>query len=270
MAGGPKTQEKKMRVEINSDVLRLALKTTLFAALRDFDPRRPAFSSILLDATPKKFRVVATDGYRLALFETGDGHNCLEPTTAILSAKHLADLKLPRASDVIISVNETEAAFQVGMETFHVPIVQARYPYFWNVFPPVQGSSVLHCEKKQFVDALMSARKMTSRKNRTVYFWVRPGCIAVAAVNTDTLSPCKIEAQSEISVDGVFDCDFLLDAVRALPAGNLQIRFIPPVEGRPISNPLELSPANQSGNAIRQLVMPCWRSSIPALPGVDS
>jgi len=261
-----------MQLAIRADVFHRALKSTAFAASRDFDPRRPAFSGVLLDASPTKFRVVATDGYRLALFETDDGYDCREPVTAILSARELVKLKLPRASNVIfkIAINDAEAVIQHEKAAFSVPVIQARYPNYFAVFPPIEGSVALRCEKAEFVKALIAARQETTRKNRNVFFWVRPGFIAVAAENANTISPVRIEARSDYSMDGIADCNYLLDAAQALPTGDVQIRIVPPYERRLISNAIELSPVVQSPFTIRQLVMPCWRSSIPPLPGVDS
>jgi len=261
-----------MQITVKADIFHRALKSTAFAASRDFDPRRPAFSGVLLDASSTKFRVVATDGYRLALFETDDGYDCRESMSAILSARELVKLKLPRASSAVIKIaaNDTEAVIQHEKAGFSVPVIQARYPNYFAVFPPIEGSVALRCEKAEFVKALIAARRETTRKNRSVFFWVRPGFIAVAAENANTISPVRIEARSDYSMDGIADCKYLLDAAQALPAGEMQIRLVPPYEKRLVSNAIELSPANQSPFTIRQLVMPCWRSSIPPLPGVDS
>jgi DNA polymerase III sliding clamp (beta) subunit (PCNA family) len=261
-----------MQITVKADIFHRALKSTAFAASRDFDPRRPAFSGVLLDASPTKFRVVATDGYRLALFETDDGYDCREPMTAILSARELSELKLPRALGTVIKIaaNDTEAVIQHEKAGFSVPVIQARYPNYFAVFPPIEGSVALRCEKAEFVKALIAARQKTTRKNRSVFFWIRPGFIAVAAENANTISPVRIEARSDYSMDGIADCNYLLDAAQALPTGDVQIRIVPPYERRLISNAIELSPVVQSPFTIRQLVMPCWRSSIPPLPGVDS
>jgi DNA polymerase III sliding clamp (beta) subunit (PCNA family) len=261
-----------MQLAIRADVFHRALKSTAFATSRDFDPRRPAFSGVLLDVSPSKFRTVATDGYRLAYFESSDGYDCREPMSAILSARELVKLKLPRVSSAVIKItaNDTEAVIQHEKAGFPVPVIQARYPYYFYVFPPIEGSVALRCEKAEFVKALIAARRETTRKNRSIFFWVRPGFIAVAAENANTISPVRIEARSDYSMDGIADCKYLLDAAQALPTGDVQIRIVPPYERRLISNAIELSPVVQSPFTIRQLVMPCWRSSIPPLPGVDS
>ena len=260
------------QIAIRADVFHRALKTTAFAASRDFDPNRPAFSGVLLDASPTKFRVVATDGYRLALFETDDGHDCREPMSAILSAKELADLKLPRASDVILKIaaNSSEAVIQHEKAGFSVPVIQAQYPYYFDVFPPVQGAITLHCEKAEFLKTLMAAKRETTRENRNVFFWARPGLVALAAEDATLISPHKLTAECEHSVFGVFNSTYLRDALQSLPSGDVQIRFVPPNDGRPIFSPIELSPANQSHTIIRHLVMACRRPFIPALPGFDS
>jgi len=259
-----------MQITVKADIFHRALKSTAFAASRDFDPRRPAFSGIFLGVSPVAFRTVATDGYRLALFESDNGYVCSETTSVILPAREVANLKFPRHSDIKIVVGDTEAIIQTETETFRVSIVQARYPNYFAVFPPIEGSVALRCEKAEFVKALIAARRETTRKNRSVFFWVRPGFIAVAAEEANTLSPIRITAQCNYSMDGIADCNYLLDAAQALPAGEMQIRLVPPYEKRLVSNAIELSPANQSPFTIRQLVMPCWRSSIPPLPGVDS
>jgi DNA polymerase-3 subunit beta len=260
-----------MRVAIRADVFYRALKTTAFAASRDFDPRRPAFSGVLLEVSPTTFRAVATDGYRLALFESDDGHDCREPLTVILLASELADLKLPRASNatIRIAVNGSEAVIQHEKAGFSVPVIQARYPNYLAVFPPVQGSITMHCEKKQFVEALTNAKRETTRNNRNVFFWTRPGFMAVSAEIAGTIAPEKVAAQCEHSTFGVLNCNYLLDAIRSLPAGDVRMRFVLPSEGRLISSALEISPV-ESPNVIRQLVMPCWRPFVYALPGFDS
>jgi DNA polymerase III sliding clamp (beta) subunit (PCNA family) len=261
-----------MQVAVRADVFYRAVKSTAFAASRDFNPRRPAFSGVLLDVSPTTLRVVATDGYRLALFESGDGYNCLEPLTAILLASELADLKLPRASNatIRIAVNGSEAVIQSEKAAFNVPVIQERYPNYLAVFPPMQSLITLRCEKKQFVEALMSARRETTRQNRNVFFWTRPGCVAFAAQDATILSPVRIAAQCDYSVSAVVNANFLRDAVQALPPGCMQIRFAKPEAERPIYDAIELSSVDQLGNVIRQLVMPCWLPFVPALPGFDS
>jgi len=256
-----------MQITVKADIFHRALKSTAFAASRDFDPRRPAFSGVLLDVTPRKFRVVATDGYRLALFESGDGHDCRESATAILSARELVDLKLPRRSDAIIkiAVNDAEAVIQHEKAAFHVPVIQARFPYYFDVFPPIEGSITLRCEKAEFFKALMNARQKTTRQNRNVFLWTRPGFIAVSAEIAGTVLPEKVAAQCEHSTFGVFNSNDLRDALQALPNGDIQIRFAPPGEKRLISSAVEISPVG-SRDVIRHLVMPCRPLSIPVLP----
>ena len=261
-----------MQLAIRADVFHHALKTTTFAASRDFDPRRPAFSGVLLDVSPMTFRAVATDGYRLAYFASSDGHDCQETATVILLARELAELKLPRASNVIIEIaaNDTEAVIQHEKAGFSVPVIQARYPNYLGVFPPMQGSVTLHCEKAEFLRALMDARWDTTRQNRNVFFWTRPGCIAFAAQDRTILSPVKIAAQCDYSASGVFNANFLRDAVQALPSGRMQIQLVMPDAERPIRDAMHLSSVNQLGNVIRQLVMPCRFPFVPVLPGFDA
>ena len=260
-----------MQLAIRADVFHRALKSTAFAASRDFDPRRPAFSGVLLDVSPSKFRTVATDGYRLAYFESSDGYDCREPMTAILSARELSELKLPRASGTVIKIaaNDTEAVIQHENAGFSVPVIQAQYPYYFYVFPPMQGSVTLRCEKAEFFKALMNARQETTRQNRNVFFWTRPGCVAFAAQDKTILSPVRIAAQCDYSASGVVNANFLRDAVQAIPSKGVQIRFAKPEAERPIYDAIELSSADQLGNVIRQLVMPCRLPFIPALPGFD-
>ena len=256
-----------MQITVKADIFHRALKSTAFAASRDFDPRRPAFSGVLLDASPTKFRVVATDGYRLALFETDDGYDCREPMTAILSARELSELKLPRALGTVIKIaaNDTEAVIQHEKAAFHVPVIQARFPYYFYVFPPIEGSITLRCEKAEFFKALMNARQKTTRQNRNVFLWTRPGFIAVSAEIAGTVLPEKVAAQCEHSTFGVFNSNDLRDALQALPNGDIQIRFAPPGEKRLISSAVEISPVG-SRDVIRHLVMPCRPLSIPVLP----
>jgi len=260
------------QIEIRADVFHRALKTTTFAASRDFDPNRPAFSGVLLDVSPTAFRVVATDGCRLAFFESNDGYDCRETTTAILSARELLDLKLPRASSVTIkiAVNGTEAIIQHEKAAFSVPVIEAHYPNYLGIFPPEHGAITLRCEKAHFAEALKNARRDTTRENRNVFFWTRPGFIAVGAENAGTSYPHKLAAQCEHSAFGVFNSTYLRDALQTLPARSVRIRFAWPETGRPIFNPMELFSVDQSGNAIRHLMMPCWRPFVYALPGFDT
>jgi len=260
------------QIEIRADVFHRALKTTAFAASRDFDPRRPAFSGVLLDVSSTVFCAVATDGYRLAYFESSDGHDCRESVIAILSARELSKLKLPRTSGTVIkiAVYGTEATIQHEKVAFSVPVIQAYFPNYLDVFPPAQQAITLSCEKTAFLKALKSAMKDTTRENRNVFFWARPGLIALAAEDPGIIFSHKLAAQCDYSVFGVFNSTYLRDALRALPSGGVQIRFTPPDEGRPIFSPMELSSADRSGNVIRHLVMACRRPFIPALPGFDS
>ena len=191
------------------------------------DALRPVLTGVLLDYSGKgKLKMVATDGFRLAIRSigiTGTGWEkpVLVPARAIAEAAKLAgeaDL------GIVIYEETSQVVFQIGESIVVSQLLSGNYPEYQRIVPK-EFSGVVEVVR----DDLLSALKMVhifARENSNVVKWV----VSEAGIELSAETPEKGEAKAEVagSLQGdgvmiVFNAKFVLDFLLASKAESVTL-----------------------------------------------
>lgn len=134
-------------------VAELAAAINQVARAASSDDARPVLTGVLVDATPEKATLVATDSYRLAVREmawTGP----TEATRRVVPAKAFTEAAR-MASDGIatITLADTQAAFDIGGRLLTSRLIEGEFPN-WRGLIPDELPSRLTVNKEAFTDAV--------------------------------------------------------------------------------------------------------------------
>jgi DNA polymerase III, beta subunit len=140
-------------VEIKGEVLREAIRQTMYATLVD-DPR-PFLSSILWEITPGKMRLVATDVNRLALRDIPVNADFQKSALVpVHSLREIANI-FGNNNDEKLIIHITDKLIFINGSgiTFSSRLVEAQFPRYEQVVPK-EFNGIIGVNKNEFIDAL--------------------------------------------------------------------------------------------------------------------
>lgn len=155
--------EFKVRVPVGAEITRLTplpsegislpakqfaegLRQVVRAALTD-DTRAPQLTGVLMAATERGIRLVATDSYRLAFCDL-DGISALAPGAEVLiPARALAEIErlvssLDDDATVIFRYSEFDAVFELGNVKLTTRLLKGQFPDYERLLPPSYPNSI--------------------------------------------------------------------------------------------------------------------------------
>lgn len=126
------------------------------------ESQKPHLSSVLMAPSEKGFRLVSTDGYRLAMreiegFSTGSGESFLIPARALAELQRLLDM----SEEVSVRFSDLEASFQSATMTLTTRLVNAEFPPYQTIIPK-NSSNTATVAREELLDALRRTRVLAS------------------------------------------------------------------------------------------------------------
>ncbi len=221
------TKEWEERLRIPENVLRQLLESTSFSmAQQDV---RYFLNGVVLEIKGDRIRTVATDGHRLAKSEThleGSGfafRQSIVPRKAVLEMmRFLEDEDHP----LTIEINSNHIRLQTGVSTLTTKLIDGRFPDYETVLAQ-QLTVSLPIDRAEITDVLSRTAILTNEKFRGIRLNLTDGLLTVTAHN-----PEQEEASDEIPVeyDGKeldigFNVNYLLDALKAIPTEEVELRL---------------------------------------------
>ncbi len=208
------------------DANRLLEKTQFSMAQQDV---RYYLNGILLEATDKTLRAVATDGHRLALCEVklkkavkGE-HQVIVPRKGVLELQRL----LGGEGDISLGIGSNHVRVEVGSIRFTSKLIDGRFPDYRRVIPTAE-SSPMTGDREVLKQALHRAAILSNEKYRGIRLEVKGNSIRILAHN-----PEQEEAEEEVAVNYTgddmeigFNVNYLLDALSAVDADQVQVGLI--------------------------------------------
>ncbi len=200
---------------INAGKLKKALeKTTFCMANQDV---RYYLNGLLLNISNKSFKLVASDGHRLSIYEdsldepTGYDARITLPRKGVLELYRLLD-----NSDMNLNILFSASNIKVSMGNliFSAKLVDAKYPDFSKVFEQTFYETI-SIQKQEFKDSLTRVAVLANEKFRGVTLYIGPENIKI---NTHNLEHDEGEEEvaavyqgEELSI--AFNAQYLLDAL---------------------------------------------------------
>ncbi|MEE8107739.1 MAG: DNA polymerase III subunit beta [Gammaproteobacteria bacterium] len=208
------------------DASRLLEKTQFSMAQQDV---RYYLNGILLEATDKTLRAVATDGHRLALCEVELKKACKGEHQVIVPRKGVLELHrlLGGEGDISLAIGSNHIRAQVGSIRFTSKLIDGRFPDYRRVIPTAE-SSPMTGDREVLKQALHRAAILSNEKYRGIRLDVKGNSIRILAHN-----PEQEEAEEEVTVkysgedlEIGFNVNYLLDALSAVDGDQVEVGLI--------------------------------------------
>ncbi len=214
--------------KVNESIFRRLLDKTAFAmAQQDV---RYYLNGLLIEFHANTLTAVATDGHRLARFQSQIAVGIGESRQVIVPSKTVLELRrLLGSSDELVSVILGERFIQIAMGgamTMTSKLVDGRYPEYERVIPR-ELEKTASVNKNELKRALSRTAILSNEKYRGVRLTFDAGTLRLLAHN-----PEQEEAEEEIelnygdeSISIGFNVSYLIDVLGAIDGTEVQIKF---------------------------------------------
>ncbi len=160
-------------------------------------------------------RAVATDGHRLALFETPIPEGAEGIPGVILPRKTVTELpKLldEHGGDVSVELSDTRVRCQLDNLTLSSKLIDGSFPDYERVIP-ANNDKIMIVRRKDFTDAVDRVATISSEKSRAVKLAVADNVLTLSATSPDAASAID-EQEVEYSSSPIeigFNARYLMD-----------------------------------------------------------
>lgn len=246
-------------IAIPQNKLRSLLNATSFAIPQQ--DVRHYLMGMLWEFNQHEFRVVASDGHRLAMASYSDSKifpNC--QIKVIMPRKSISELfRLLEAgdSDIFINISDKSAQITTNELTFTTKLVDAHFPSYMNVFSSVTEPYTIEIEKENLKNILNRVAILSNEKHRAVRFCFSDNQVVIAANN-----PEHEQAEELLEIiynysplEVCFNVTYLLDVLNKIPTNKIILQLkqaTTPVLITPFAIN-ELPNVNNSEEAIKDL-----------------
>lgn len=219
------TDNDILSFNIAQKVLKKGIDRTHFAmAQQDV---RYYLNGLLFEISPDLLTLVATDGHRLAHFETKQDINVSENHSVIVPRKGVVELmRLLDDNDESIKIDLGNNYIRITTESlgFTSKLIDGRFPDYNNVLPK-NADKLVTSERTVLKQSLSRAAILSNEKYRGIRLEFSPSTLRLFAHN-----PEQEEAEEEIAVDYSgpeleigFNASYLLDAISAGDSEHVRI-----------------------------------------------
>jgi DNA polymerase-3 subunit beta len=178
-------------------------------------------NGMLIEVEPTLLRAVATDGFRLALYELAIERqpSITKRFNVILPRKSVIELQKLLGDEVTIriSMSGTQFRAQVGDVRFTTKLIDARFPEYNRVIPP-PPEHMVRANRSALRAALERAGVLSNEKHRGIRVSVENGGLKV-----DSTNPTNDEAEEHVDVTYAgnevkigFNVNYLIDTLAAM------------------------------------------------------
>jgi DNA polymerase-3 subunit beta len=210
-------------VEVDGEDLAAALSQVVVAA--SGDAARPILTGVLFEAGEEGLRVVATDGYRLAVRDLPGMGNIGEGLVPARGLRELA--RTIGAAKVTASIQEREAVFSSEKGTLRIRLIEGSFPKYRSLLPDSYTVQVL-VDKEAVLEALGRVA-LVAEDHIPVRLRVGEGGIEVNVTRQDVGGEAEHlsgEFTGEEEVLIAFNPRYLADGVAAVQGDKVRIRVI--------------------------------------------
>ncbi len=207
--------------------LRDGLRKTSYAI--SSDETRYVLNGILFSLADNKLTLVATDGRRLALFDSDIEFPKSHERDFILPTKAVTELQrlLGEEGDVTISTSENLAAFELNGAQLASKLVEGNYPNYRQVIPG-EAKERVTLERESFLDCVRRVSLLSSDKTSSVRLNFTKNNLDITA-NTPEIGEAKESMAiayrgKDISI--AFNPEFLMAPLRSLTNDEVFLELI--------------------------------------------
>ena len=212
----PSLQEAR-EFKLKQSELRDGLKKTSYAI--SADETRYVLNGILFSFKENKLTLVATDGRRLALYETDVEFPTSQECELIIPTKAIYELQrlVGEEGDVVVHASENLVSFELNGSLLVSKLVEGNYPNYRQVIP-AETKERIPLEREQFLNCVHRVSLLSADKSSAVRLIFSKNNIDITA-NTPEVGEAK--ESLPVSYRGkdfaiAFNPEFLMDPLRNL------------------------------------------------------
>jgi len=201
-------------------------KTSFAMAQQDV---RYYLNGILMEISPSRVRLVATDGHRLALSQADIDIGVSEERQIIIPRKAVLELsRLLESSDspADCELSQNHIRVQTPSLVFTSKLIDGKFPDYQRVIP-VDGNKIMLVERETLKHAMSRIAILSNEKYRGIRLTFSPGNLSIQANNPD-----QEEAEEELQVDYSeadmeigFNVTYLIDVLNVLGSEKVQVKL---------------------------------------------
>jgi DNA polymerase-3 subunit beta len=216
------------------------------------DETRPVLTGILVSASERELRMVATDSYRLSVKETALEEALDGSFEANVPARALQELaRVAQATDeerLRIAVRQNQVVFEVGRIVLSSRLIDGQFPNYRQLLPESYEHE-LTIAGAELTDVVRRV-SLLAQKNAPLRLAFAPGELTVSAQTPDIgeareSMPVRFEGEPlEIG----FNPEYLRDGLESVESGDVTLKLISPLRPGLISS--------ADGSGFLYLIMP--------------
>ncbi len=239
---------------VTKSELRRLIRQTGFAVAHD--DSRPVFTGVLLSVADKVLRLVATDGFRLALAEGPlESSSDQGKTECIVPGRVLAEVAriLGEEGDgsVRISLSDSRAFFEAARERVVCRLIEGQFPPYKQVIPQ-QFVSKLTCATQSLLNACERASLIAHEIGQAVKLQVSGTTLVISASKAElgnVTEEVAVESQGD-TLEIAFNPRYLIDGLRNMTGEKTTYEFTGPL------SPSCMRPADEAEGVFVYVVLP--------------
>ncbi len=228
---------------INTEQLEKIDSLIGFAA--SIDVARPILTSILFELSLEKSRMVATDGFRLALLDTQQGIEVAQETRTLLPAKavsevaRLAKQQAIQSVSVVFSEELKQAQWSVGDVSVFVRMIEGTYPPYEKIIPSDFTTTVTF-DVEELKSHAKRALVLARESSNIITFSVTKDAVVLSATSalvgtyTGTLERAEVTGES---VEIAFNAKYVQDFLSAVPGNSITMAIKESLKPIELSSP---------------------------------
>jgi DNA polymerase-3 subunit beta len=197
------------------------------------DETRPVLTGILVSASGRELRMVATDSYRLSVKETKLEQELTSAFEVNVPARALQELsRLAHAdeeAELTISVRQNQVLFEVGRSVLSSRLIDGQFPNYSQLLPE-SFEHELKIAAGEFTDVVRRI-SLLAQKNAPLRLAFAPGELTVSAETPDVgeaRESLPVAFQGEPLEIG-FNPEFLRAGLEAIEEGDVLLKLISPL-----------------------------------------
>jgi DNA polymerase-3 subunit beta len=201
-------------------------KTSFAMAQQDV---RYYLNGILMEISPGKIKLVATDGHRLALSEididteVGEEKQIIVPRKAVLELSRLLE---PGDNPVKCTLSQNHLRVETEGLVFTTKLIDGKFPDYQRVIP-VDGNKTMEVDRETLKQAMSRIAILSNEKYRGIRLALSSGNLSIQANNPD-----QEEAEEELQIDYDetnveigFNVTYLIDVLNVISSDKVQIKL---------------------------------------------
>lgn len=223
-----KSQDKNDHIIVPQLIFKKMIGLTHFAMANQ--DSRYYLNGIFLETSKNSIRMVATDGYRLAMSEITIENELLASKSVIIPRKSILEilnLLNVKQNTLKINIHSNYICIQIGCYTFNSQLIDATFPNYLNVFPK-NPKNMFEIDRITLKNALKRASILSHEKHRIVNLDLTTNQLKITACNFDQDTSEEILSipYSNEDIQISFNIDFLLDIVNVIDSQSLKFSIL--------------------------------------------